>query len=173
MLTLILEDGTGRADANSYASRAQGDAYHDGVVSAATWTAASNTVKEAALVMATRLVDVVARFGGTRAVAGQALQWPRMDCPDLSQPTVFFDSNLVPACVRDAVCETARRLIAEDRTGDADGAGLKSLNVDGSIDLVFDPEHRRPMLPEFVQLMLERVGTSRSASSGVVKLQRC
>ena len=38
-LTLIKEDGTGKADANSYASVADGDAYHDGHLYATAWTA--------------------------------------------------------------------------------------------------------------------------------------
>ena len=31
-LVLVREDGTGKADANSYATRAEGDAYHEGHV---------------------------------------------------------------------------------------------------------------------------------------------
>ena len=37
-LTLIKEDGSGLANANSYASAADGDAYHDGHFYASTWT---------------------------------------------------------------------------------------------------------------------------------------
>ena len=38
-LTLIKEDGTGKADANAYANVADGDAYHDGHLYATAWTA--------------------------------------------------------------------------------------------------------------------------------------
>ena len=56
-LTLIKEDGTGKVDANSYATAADGDAYHDGHLYATAWTGATLANKEKALVMATRLID--------------------------------------------------------------------------------------------------------------------
>ena len=37
-LTLIKETGAGLVDANSYASAADGDAYHDGHLYATAWT---------------------------------------------------------------------------------------------------------------------------------------
>ena len=40
-LTLIKEDGTGKADANAYADVADGDAYHDGHLYATAWTGAT------------------------------------------------------------------------------------------------------------------------------------
>ena len=81
-LTLIKEDGTGRVDANSYASAADGDAYHDGHLYATAWTGATTGNKERALVFATRLIDSLFQFGGGRAKTEQALQWPRVQCPD-------------------------------------------------------------------------------------------
>ena len=81
-LTLIKEDGTGRTDANSYATVAEGDAYFDAHLYPSAWTAATATTKAAALVMATRLVDSQYQFNGFRAHDTQALQWPRERCPD-------------------------------------------------------------------------------------------
>ena len=81
-LTLIKEDGTGKADANSYADRADGDAYHEGHLYASAWTAATEANREKALVMATRLIDAYMEFGGSKASSGQALQWPRYGCAD-------------------------------------------------------------------------------------------
>ena len=52
-LTLIKEDGTGRADANAYADLTDGNAYHDGHLYASAWTAATDAQKAVALVMAT------------------------------------------------------------------------------------------------------------------------
>jgi len=56
-LTLILETGAGLANANSYATVAESDAYHDGHLYATAWTGATSGNKAAALVMATRLID--------------------------------------------------------------------------------------------------------------------
>src|SRR6516165_6200699 len=81
-LVLINEDGSGKADANSYATVAECDAYHDGHLYADKWAAATQAKKEAALVMATRLIDSQFQFNGFRAHSEQALQWPREKCPD-------------------------------------------------------------------------------------------
>src|SRR3974390_52965 len=81
-LTLIKEDGTGKADANSYADVADGDAYFEGHLYASAWTAATSDTKAAALVMATRLVASQSQFNGFRVRETQALQWPRERCPD-------------------------------------------------------------------------------------------
>ena len=44
-LTLIKEDGTGKADANSYADLTDANAYHDGHLYATAWTAATDASK--------------------------------------------------------------------------------------------------------------------------------
>src|SRR5437870_961513 len=87
-MTLIKEDGTGKADANSYANAADGDAYFDGHLYAGAWTAATTANKEKALVMATRLIDSQYQFNGFRAHETQALQWPREQCPDPDEARV-------------------------------------------------------------------------------------
>src|SRR5580765_9024660 len=94
-LTLIKEDGTGKVDANSYASAVDGDAYFDGHLYATAWTAASTGNKEKALVFATRLIDSQFQFNGWRAHNAQALQWPRERCPDPDKGLITI-SVLVP-----------------------------------------------------------------------------
>src|SRR5258708_19869675 len=81
-LTLIKEDGTGVANANSYVDANDGDAYHEGHLYVSAWTAATTANKEAALVFATRLIDAEFQFNCWRSNDEQALQWPRDHCPD-------------------------------------------------------------------------------------------
>ena len=81
-LVLIKEDGTGRVDANAYADVADADAYHEGHLYATAWTAATAEQKATALVMASRLIDSLYQFGGTRVAVVQGLQWPRYGCYD-------------------------------------------------------------------------------------------
>ena len=81
-LILIKETGAGLANANAYANAADGDAYHDGHLYATAWTAASAANKDAALVMATRLIDAQFQFDGGKVNETQALQWPRENCHD-------------------------------------------------------------------------------------------
>jgi hypothetical protein len=173
-LTLIKEDGTGKVDANSYASVADGDAYHEGHLYATAWTSATADKKAAALVMATRLIDSQFQFGGTRANEEQALQWPRANCHDPDADgwnggTV--NSETVPRGVVDATCETARALIIEDRTANPQGEGLKFSGM-GELQQSFDKSDRRPVVPRVAIAMLEKFGERLGGRSGAVRLVR-
>ena len=169
-LTLIKEDGTGKADANAYANVADGDAYHAGHLYASAWTAASADNKAVALVMASRLIDAEYQFGGTRSVASQALQWPREDCPDPDAGDMVAET-IVPKVVVEAVCELARELIIADRTAAPAGEGMKYYN-DAGKQTGYDKTDTRPVIPKLVQAMLAKYGSLISAKSGAVKLIR-
>ena len=182
-LTLIKETGAGLSDANSYASAADGDAYHDGHLYAATWTAATTGGKEKALVMATRLIDGLFQFDGFKRLSAQALQWPRRECrdPDIENGVVpglllvrgpFLDETKVPVLVVNATCELARALLIEDRTDDPDGEGLSSMSVVGSLRLDFNPNDRQPVIPLIVQTWLGKFGEYIAHSRGMARLVR-
>ena len=144
-LILIKEDGTGMADANSYANANDGDAYHETHLYATAWTGATSDNKEIALIMATRLIDAECEFLGFHKSSAQALQWPRVQVPDREASGVFWvpglviglgpaaplylPSDVVPAGVVNATCELARELLITDRTGAPLGEGLKSTSV--------------------------------------------
>ena len=169
-LTLIKEDGTGKADANAYANVADGDAYHAGHLYASAWTAASADQKAVALVMASRLIDAEYQFGGTRSVATQSLQWPREDCPDPDTGDMIAET-MVPKAVVEAACEFARELLIVDRTAAPAGEGLKYYNNAG-VQTGYDKTDMRPVIPKLVQAMLAKYGNLISANSGAVKLIR-
>ena len=169
-LTLIKEDGTGKADANAYANVADGDAYHAGHLYASAWTGATADQKAVALVMASRLIDAEYQFGGTRAVASQALQWPREDCPDPDAGDMVAET-MVPKVVVEAACELARELIVTDRTAAPPGEGQKYYNNAG-VQTGYDKADTRPIIPKLVQAMLAKFGAMTKANSGAVKLVR-
>jgi len=169
-LTLIKEDGTGKADANAYANVADGDAYHAGHLYASAWTGATADQKAVALVMASRLIDAEYQFSGTRAVASQALQWPREDCPDPDAGDMVAET-MVPKAVVEAACELARELIIADRTAAPAGEGLKYYNNAG-VQTGYDKTDTRPIIPAVVQALLAKFGSLTKAKSGVVKLIR-
>ena len=182
-LTLIKEDGSGLANANSYANAADGDAYHDGHLYATAWTAAVTGSKEKSLVMATRLIDGLFQFNGFKRISTQALQWPRRECrdPDSEDGVVpglllvrgpFLDETKVPALVVNATCELARALLVEDRTDDPDGEGLSSVSVVGSLRLDFNANDRQPVVPLIVQTWLAKFGEYLARSKGMAKLVR-
>jgi hypothetical protein len=181
-LTLIKEDGTSKTNANSYASAADGDAYHDGHLYASAWTAATTANKEAALVFATRLIDSQFQFNGYRTDSRQALQWPREQCldPDVDvavltglfrRPDNFVDGDVVPKAVVDATCEMARELLIADRTAAPRGEGLKYENI-GTTQTGYDKSDTRPVISRVAQAMLCKYGGLVSGRSGAVKLVR-
>jgi hypothetical protein len=169
-LVLIKEDGSGKIDANSYADAADGDAYHDGHLYASAWTAAAPEIKEAALVMATRLIDSQLRFAGFKTSDAQALQWPRRSCPDPDLGD-FAPSDAVPKNVCDATCEMARELLILDRTAAPPGEGLKYENI-GPDQKGYSKTDVRPILSHVAQAMLAKFGALVKSKSGAVPLVR-
>jgi hypothetical protein len=181
-IMLIKETGAGLADANSYASVTDGNAYHDGHLYATAWTGATDDQKAVALVMASRLIDAEYQFNGTRTNAGQGLQWPRAKCPEpdnvhvplsvlLPIPYDYVQYDTVPKAVIQATCELARELLITDRTAAPMGEGLKYQNVSGN-QTGYDKADRRPVLSRVAQVMLAKYGAQISARSGAVRLMR-
>ena len=193
-LTLIKEDGTGRADANSYADVADGDAYFDGHLYASAWANADADRKAAALVMATRLIDSQFQFNGSRTSAAQALQWPRAECVDPDKGLVtlsallpilsnFVPYDSVPAAVVQATCEMARELLIADRTAAPPGEGLSATQTsqathnatEGSSSqssTTYSKEDTRPVISKVAEAMLSKFGAPVSGGSGSVRLIR-
>ena len=182
-LTLIKEDGTGKADANAYADVADGDAYHAGHLYATAWTGASADQKAMALVMASRLIDAEFQFNGTRTTSGQSLQWPRAMCPEpdnvhvpisvlLPIPYDYVQYDKVPKAVVQATCEMARELLIADRTTAPAGEGLKFYRIMAAIKPVTTKTDKRPVLSQVAQVMLAKYGSQISAKSGAVRLMR-
>jgi hypothetical protein len=195
-LTLIKEDGTGKADANSYADVADADIYFDGHLYASAWTGATADKKAAALVMATRLIDAEYQFNGFRAHDNQALQWPREKCPDPDASLVsvsvlgwvgdnFVEPDLVPAAVVQAACEMARELLIADRTASPAGEGLDSVasahathaasgtgSDSTSSSTKYSKSDTRPVISRVAQAMLSKYGALVDGGSGAVRLTR-
>ena len=169
-LLLIKETGAGLANANAYANAADGDAYHEGHLYATAWTAASEANKDAALVMATRLIDAEYQFGGVKATFAQALQWPRAECRDVDADDEL-PSNAVPKSLRDATCEQARELLIVDRTAAPEGEGLKYF-FNASLQTGYDKTDKRPVISGVTQSLLAKLGELLKGRSGAVRLVR-
>jgi hypothetical protein len=190
-LVLVKEDGTGLANANSYATAADGDAYHEGHLYATVWTAATTANKEKALVFATRVIDAQYRFNGVRATTTQALQWPRSDCPDPdaapdSTGVGLFASAVIPTVLINATCEMARALLATDRTGAPPGEGIDTTQTSASSSTGGTPSSSasnssmtryskvdvRPTISQAAQAFLSKLGNLPGHGSGAVRLVR-
>jgi hypothetical protein len=116
-MTLIVEDGTGRSDAESYISVADVGAYLALMKSAtvqATWSAAALADQERACRTATQYLDVRygSRLPGTRINATMTLLWPREDAWDLDGYEIEDDE--IPQRWLDACAELALRVVEGD-----------------------------------------------------------
>jgi hypothetical protein len=186
-LVLIVEDGSGKSDANTYLSLAEANSYAESRLYSEQWSAATDATKNAALTMATRMIDAQHQFNGYKRTAEQALQWPRVECPDpdISQQQFatsrrfivgpYVAEDIVPKAVKDATAELAIRMLASDRTADAQGGagGIREVEVAGAIRVEFTDTNPTPPIPDFVTDMLWKYATSiNGASSSTAKLQR-
>jgi hypothetical protein len=173
-LTLVQEDGTGKADANSYAAVADADAYYEGHLYASAWNDATAENQAAALVMATRLIDAEYEFNGAKASAAQSLQWPRAKCVDQDRAggETFLPEDQVPAPLLRATCEMARELLIIDRTAAPAGEGLSAVRNADLSETVYNKRDKRPIIASLTRSMLFKYGSLVSGRSGVVRLAR-
>jgi len=102
-MTIVVEDGTGLADAVAYASIATVAAY---AAARGLAFAGTDAEKEAAAVLATDYLDVMFTFIGSRKTTTQALAWPRTDASD-SAEGIEIPSTVVPPAVVRACCALA------------------------------------------------------------------
>jgi len=186
-ITLIQENGSAKVNANTYAGIADGDAYHEGHLYASAWTDADADKKAVALVMATRLIDTVCKFMGFRKSNAQALQWPRIQVPDLEAVGVYaysgitfgrgafapqyFPNNIVPVRLVSATCELARELLNKDRTAEPVGQGLKSMQTP-DVTFVFDKTDRPSPLTQIVWDLLRPLLDGSGGGGSSVRLVR-
>ncbi len=126
-MAVIVEDGVGRLDADSFVSLEDADAYWAGRPQAPLapgWEAASEALREGALREAARHLCQVwgTRFSGTPTYGrGQALCWPRRGAMDRSGETL--EQDVVPREVIAACCELAARALVAPLSDDLPRGG--------------------------------------------------
>lgn len=101
-MPLVVEDGTGLVNAESYASVAEANTYHSNFNNSA-WTG-TDAQKEAALRKATQYLDATYKWRGVIHSATQALQWPRTSVYSVNGRD--YDNN-VPSALKHATAELA------------------------------------------------------------------
>lgn len=165
---LELVTAAGAANANSYVSVEEADAYFAARLQTGPWDALADDEegKKRALIAATRRLDQE-QFRGRPAKplvgsAGsgpkQALKWPRWATLD---DDTALDTAEIPGIVKDATCEEALALLAAAADGDdllAD-SGLESVSSIQVGSLNVTPRHaaRAGDLPEVVRRILRPV----------------
>lgn len=156
---LIVEDGSGKPDAESYASVEMADLFHS-ARGAAAWASLSTGDKEVNLRKATDWIGE--RFGsvwlGRRATAGQALHWPRAGvCVD----GVLIAANALPVALIRATCEMALKAATTPLTKD-ETAQVKSKTV-GPLSVTYADGARQQVRFTAVENMVSPLTASRSS----------
>lgn len=164
-MTFTVEDGTGLADANSYGSVDECDAYYEHHLYANIWEA-DPTKQEAALVTATRLIDAATRWRGARLTPTQALDWPRLGCVLDDQWEVPADE--VPQKVKWATFEFCRFLLVKDRETLTEEPAIKRERVDVLEKEYQDGADRLSIIPFTVREILGPYVISVSSSEGSI-----
>ncbi len=187
--TLVLEDGTGMASANSYASIADGDTYHGASLYAPEWTNATAANKAIALGMATRVIDSNCSFRGYRKSMTQALEWPRIRAKNddfygqmpgriSALFANYFDENSVPLRLKQATAQVALDLLRGDRTLESGQKGLQSVGIgQGAVSVTFAQGEvgradRPTPLTEEAQRMLVKMVHNFRYGHGSMKVRR-
>lgn len=150
-MTLIVENGTGLANAESYISVADASIYHANRGNSDWASIASDTIREQLLRKSTDYMIAVyrLRWSGYRYNVTQALDWPRLYVPILdtmsaSESPQYVDFDTVPAIVASACAELALKANAEDLLADL-GQGTTKEKVD-VIEVEYDkysPQYKR------------------------------
>ena len=164
MAVIIVEDGTGLTTSNSYATVAEADTYHVDVLNGTAWDASADP--EAALIMATRLLDEKVKWRGARNSREQALRWPRSYVYDADGYLV--DNDSIPQWLKNATSELARWLSASDRLAEADTKGYSLMKV-GDLELRVSRYDRAGVIPPSVWSMISPYGISISAGRMLVR----
>lgn len=143
MPTLITTPGA--ANANSYATVAEADTYHEGRLHDEAWDDVDD--KEAALIWAATLLDGWMVWTGSATFpATQALTWPRTGM--LNRNGFAIGSTVIPNELKNAQSELARQLALSDLTANDDvvNKNITSLRA-GSVALSFgQKDHSRDYL---------------------------
>ncbi len=103
-MTLIVEDGTGKSDAESYVSVADTDTYLLNL-GYTVWAKLNTQENEQALRRATKYMGQAYRLRwiGSRKTSTQALDWPRVDAVDYEG--FEYSDSVVPQLVKNACAE--------------------------------------------------------------------
>ena len=122
-MAITIVSTVGSATANSFVTLAEAEVYMLGRGNKALWTAATDATKDIALAEATRDIDLK-DYTGYRTASTQALSWPREWATDPDNPVQgWYDTDVVPARIKNATCELAFQYI---KAGTTDVAALDS-----------------------------------------------
>ncbi len=157
----MLISDVGSSTANSYVSLTEANDFFVNSVGSSAWPT-SDSLKEASLIEATRILDSQFDWIGLIATNEQALRWPRL---------VAYDSDgrllsEIPALLKNAVCNLAYFLLQNGGLNQTQ-SDLKGLKL-GPIDLKFSEGKSVIGVPKFIVKSLQSIGQYQGYVEGSV-----
>ena len=138
-MSLIVEDGTGLANAESLCSVADADTIHAARGNAA-WALLTTPQKEQNLRKGTDYMTgkYTTLWAGYRKTAGQALDWPREDVPIAGLRFLqYYDNGIVPNEVKQACALLALRASTGDDLMSDERQKVISESVEGAVSVTY------------------------------------
>lgn len=102
---MIVEDGTGLTDSNSYVSVVFADDYF-ATRGYSAWAELEETQKEVLLIKATDYIDNIFQWHGNKLHKSQSLRFPRENLFDYEG----LEVNGIPVCLQQSVCDAVEIL---------------------------------------------------------------
>jgi len=162
-MSLITEDGTGLASAESYLSVSDADTYWSNRADT-TWSAATEAAKEAALRKATEYLDATFRWVGVISSATQALGWPRSGAYDHEDRQL---DNRVPRLLENATAELAREALSAELLVTVSRNDRASRVKAGSVEVEFEAGVSVQKAFDRAERMLTPIVTARVGASAI------
>lgn len=140
---------------NSYLDVAEAELYFADRLHTSTWDNAVAGDKSASLIGATKAIEAM-KFLGSRYDATQKLSFPRNG---LIVDGIELDGAIVPQDIKEAVCEYAILMIAEDYSAPDDLEAFDSVSV-GSISLTTSKKSGKSIPPMVEDLLTKYKDTT-------------
>lgn len=164
-MALIVEDGSGRADAESFVSVAGADDYLSKRNRDGTWTTYTTGQKEGYLRAASEYLDAVCRWKGLPLTTTQALGWPRIFA--FNRDRIALAQDIVPPLVIAATCEIAALGAIEQ-----EGVPTVSSKTVGPITVEYDTAKDRSIGRARYRLALDLVSSLATNGVGIISVVR-
>lgn len=135
-MSLIVEDGTGKSDADSYDTVANASVYH-AAYGNTEWADAAEAAQEIAMRQAFRYQNVSYDWEAVKTTSTQSGAWPRTGATDASGYLIAPDA--IPNQVKQAQYELALKALSESLLSDVSGEDkLSRVKVD-VIEVEYSP----------------------------------
>lgn len=166
-MAITVIETAGATNANSYASVAECDTYHEHKLYSTDWSGATEENQKAALVWATRLLDEQMVWVKTKTAEAQSLAWPRDGV--YNPEAELLSSSEIPTFLKNAACEFARWLLAGDRTEENEENNYHELKI-GDLKLKPRATGKTPIIPPIVYDMIKFYGYRRGSRKTLTRV---